>query len=548
MITYPQATMSTLEALYRLGKNICAEIEKFQPDVLIGLAHSGWLPVVVAQTLWAETKAARFPPAMRTNIGQEKYAMYHARYGKSLPAFCCGECCWGYEGRGHYLAWVAEQRQWQKMLRKQIGAILPSKPKRVLVVDDLFGTYLSGYMVLGLLENLYPNIEARMFVGQNDLTDNLVTGWLAEFIPSLANEIIEKGIDSSLVRFGSPWQETFKPLINGTEDIERDSLDWQFITRESAAVKAAAEYIPVEVALSAPQWTKDLACNYALQRLRNEIKDDEAVEPAEDMVHLVPMTDMTLDIQERLLARAWLQGGISRSDITQICGEDPEHLKEVLNDVKDRHEWYIHGQRPNEIYFPSDSFGAWANAYRPTETPESAKPERLIYGYAEFLPDVVWAGFYPLTTDDSRQVNFYKHLLDSGVNCVIDLTRPQEPHGKFSYRKSLLQAARDMHRKIEIEKFPLPFRAAPSRLQVRRILKYITRALKHGQRVYIHAGYNLEGRTPLILVCLLIERGYSPKRALAKVDAFWMKTLYFLIRSTLSEEQRQFILNWKAEK
>jgi len=546
MPSYPQVTLSTLEALYRLGKKICDEIDKFQPDIVIGLAHSGWLPVVVAQTLWAETRTAPFPLSMRTNIGQEKYALYHERYGKSLPALCCGECCWGYEGRGHYLAWVAEQRQWQKMLRKQIGAVLPSKPKRALVVDDLFGTYLSGYLILGLLDNLYPDIKARMLVGQNDLTDNLVTGWLTEFIPPLANEIIEKGIDSSIVRFGSPWQETFKPLINGTEDVAQDSLDWQFITRESAAVKAATEYVPVEVALSAPQWAKDLACNYALRRLRNEIKDDEAVEPAEDMVHMVPMTDMVLDTQERLLAKAWLQGGISREDIIRIIRSDnPEKLKEVLNVVKERHEWYIHGQRPNEIYFPSDAFAWWTNAYRSMETPESAKSETLIYGCAEFLPEAVWAGFYPLSTDDHRQVDFYKYLLSGGVNCVVDLTIPHEPHGKFSYRKALLQAARDMRRKIEIEKFPLPFRAAPSMLQVRRALKYITRAIKHGQRVYIHAGYNLEGRTPLILACLLIERGYSAKRALAKVDAFWMNTLYFLIRSPLSEEQRQFVLDWQ---
>ena len=93
MPSYPQVTLSTLEALYRLGKNSCAEIEKFQPDIVIGLAHSGWLPVVVAQTLWAQTRSAPFPPSMRTNIGQEKHGFYHARYGKSLPAFCCGECC-----------------------------------------------------------------------------------------------------------------------------------------------------------------------------------------------------------------------------------------------------------------------------------------------------------------------------------------------------------------------------------------------------------------------------------------------------------------------
>jgi protein-tyrosine phosphatase len=111
----------------------------------------------------------------------------------------------------------------------------------------------------------------------------------------------------------------------------------------------------------------------------------------------------------------------------------------------------------------------------------------------------------------------------------------------------LQQISHEMNKTVEMEYFSLPFRTAPSRLQVRHVLKYIERALKQGKRVYIHAGHNLEGRTPLILACLLIERGYSPKRALAKVDAFWMKTLYFLIRSPLNEEQQQFILDWKLE-
>lgn len=97
----------------------------------------------------------------------------------------------------------------------------------------------------------------------------------------------------------------------------------------------------------------------------------------------------------------------------------------------------------------------------------------------------------------------------------------------------------------EIKKFPLAFQVTPSRLQVRHTLKYIALTLKQGHRVYIHAGHNLEGRTPLILACMLIERGVSPKQALAKVDAFWMNTLHFLIRSPLSEVQRQFILEWK---
>jgi hypothetical protein len=49
---------------------------------------------------------------------------------------------------------------------------------------------------------------------------------------------------------------------------------------------------------------------------------------------------------------------------------------------------------------------------------------------------------------------------------------------------------------------------------VERVIKHVNRELKAGRGVFIHAGYNLDGRTPPILACLLIERGYSAKRAL----------------------------------
>ena len=104
-----------------------------------------------------------------------------------------------------------------------------------------------------------------------------------------------------------------------------------------------------------------------------------------------------------------------------------------------------------------------------------------------------------------------------------------------------------MDRQVKVDVFPLPFRTGPTRQQVRQVLEHITRALKSGEQIYIHAGHNLEGRTPLILACLLIQRGYATKEALTEVNAFWSKTLHFLIRTPLSEAQQDFILQWKAE-
>jgi hypothetical protein len=159
------------------------------------------------------------------------------------------------------------------------------------------------------------------------------------------------------------------------------------------------------------------------------------------------------------------------------------------------------------------------------------------------LPGEVWAGVYPIS-DNGNDVELFKDLLSTGVNSFVDLTNPKDFQWKFSYRTTLPQASQQIGRIVEVESFPLPFRASPKHLQIQQILRYVTRSLKKRQRVYIHAGYNLEGRTPLILACLLIQRGYSAEKALAKVNAFWMKALCFLIRTPLSEMQQNFILEW----
>ena len=536
-MSYPQVILPTLEALYRLGTEVCDEIEKFHPDVVIGLAHSGWMPVVVAQALWQEINDTPFPPSTRTNVGLEKKEIYDRRYGKSSPAFCCGECCDGPGRKSHYLAWVAEQTAWLNTLRQQIGKVYPSTPKRILVVDDIFGGYRSGYAILALLEELYPEVETYVHAGHNDLTDNFVTGWLEQFAPTLTNDIPV----SHRSRYTSPWHEQLKPLITGTEDITPDRLDWKFIDRESPAVKALADHIPAEVALSAPDWAKATACTYTVQRLKGEIQNDAIIEPEEDHGHLFPITHLSLTPEERLAARAWRRGGVTNADIAQIYGDSPDEIKKGMRDVSVKHEWQIHGATQNAIYCPMDSFESWINTYHP---PEHPKPDIPVQGFAEFLPGELWAGVYPIS-DNGNEAELFKDLLSTGVNSFIDLTDTKDLQRKFSYRETLQQASREIGRVVEVRSCPLPFRASPERQQVQQILKYVTHSLKQKQRIYIHAGYNLEGRTPMILACLLIQRGYSAGKAIAKVDAFWMKTLRFLIRTPLSEMQQNFILEWK---
>ena len=306
-------------------------------------------------------------------------------------------------------------------------------------------------------------------------------------------------------------------------------MEWKFISRNSPAVKALADHVPAEVILSAPDWAKTTACTYAIQRLRDEIRNDAIVEPEENQDHLFTITHLSLTSEERLAARAWQKGGITNADIAQIYGGGPEEMKKGLQDVNMKYGWQIHEATPDAIYLPMASFKSWINAYHP---PEHTKPDILMQGFAEFLPGEVWAGVYPIS-DNGNDAELFKDLLSTGVNSFIDLTNSKDFHRKFSYRTTLMQASRDIVGTVEVKSFPLPFRVSPERLQVQHVLKYVTRSLKKGQRIYIHAGYNLEGRTPLILACLLIQRGYSAREALAKVNAFWMQTLRFLIRMPL---------------
>jgi hypothetical protein len=243
---------------------------------------------------------------------------------------------------------------------------------------------------------------------------------------------------------------------------------------------------------------------------------------------------------ERLAARAWQQGGVTNADIIQIYGDKPENMKKGLHAVRVKYEWHIHGDGRDAIYFPIDAFEPWINAY---PAPERTKPDVPVQGFAEFLPDEVWAGAYPIA-DNGMNVELFRHLLSTGINSIIDLTNSKDFHRKWSYRKTLLQVSREISRTVEVKVFPLPFRASPARQQVQQVIKHITQSLKKDARVYIHAGNNLEGRTPMILACLLIQRGYSAEKALTKVNAFWSKTLHFLIRTPLSESQHKFILDW----
>ena len=539
-MNYPSTAMTILEALYQHGTDTCLEIEKFQPDVVIGLAHSGWMPVLIAQTLWMQTRKVPFPPALRTNIGREKHEFYAAKFGKSIPAFCCWECSGSPDRVGHYLAWVAEQDAWLATLRAQIEQVYLGRPARILVVDDLFGGARSAYTVMALLVALYPKVETYIVAGRTDLTDHFVTAWLEEFVPALVQEQDAK--PGRFTRYSNPLQKLLTPLITETEDITPDRLDWQFLSPESAAASALIEYLPIETILAAPAWAREMACAYALDRLHGKFSGEIPIVP-EDQHHFFPVRRLSLSPDERLMARAWQRNEVTRVDIGEIFGDSLSGIKKGLKAVFIEDDWHRRGRRKEGIYVPFLAVESWNTAYDPHRA-ELTDPGKAVYCFAEFLPGQLWAGAYPMASDIRVKDQPHKDLLSCGIDIYLSLTDAEDITHKWPYEQALRQACQESGKKASIQTFPLPFRAGLTLAEMALLLRKITRTLKAGHRIYLHAGHNLDGRVPLVLACLLIQQGQSLDQAFASVNNFWLETLPFLIRLPLTGPQRKFIVEW----
>jgi len=63
-MNYPSTALTILEALYQHGTDTGLEIEMFQPDVAIGRASSGWMPVSQCINICGSSSKRTFLPVM----------------------------------------------------------------------------------------------------------------------------------------------------------------------------------------------------------------------------------------------------------------------------------------------------------------------------------------------------------------------------------------------------------------------------------------------------------------------------------------------------
>lgn len=144
------------------------------------------------------------------------------------------------------------------------------------------------------------------------------------------------------------------------------------------------------------------------------------------------------------------------------------------------------------------------------------------------LPGRLLAGAYPLTHLDA--------LLDAGVDCFVDLTRPPQPPAPYA----LAAQGRARWHAFAITDFSVPGRAL-----MRQIVDTLDAELAAGARVYLHCHAGV-GRTGTALGCWLVEQGLTGTQALALIaeKRQGLARLALSPRSPETEAQREFVLQW----
>ena len=159
------------------------------------------------------------------------------------------------------------------------------------------------------------------------------------------------------------------------------------------------------------------------------------------------------------------------------------------------------------------------------------------------IPDRLIAGAYPSAkySEEQTQQRLYK-LLVAGVTSFIDLTSVGElpPYENMLYEQAGWMGKIVTYRRISIHDLGLP-----TLEQMKITLDAIDEEIRLGKVVYVHC-YAGIGRTGTVMGCYLARHGMQGDEALNSIARLRAGTASGWTRSPETNEQIDFVLNWRS--
>ena len=129
------------------------------------------------------------------------------------------------------------------------------------------------------------------------------------------------------------------------------------------------------------------------------------------------------------------------------------------------------------------------------------------------VPGLLLAGEHPNGPTRDKTKDRLKKLLDAGIECFVDLTKPTE----------LLRYDTLLPFYVEYTRKSIKDHGIPgSRSQMVEILEYIAHSIRAGRPVYVHCRAGI-GRTGTVVGCLLAERGMQGQATIDELNRLWQQ-------------------------
>src|SRR3954469_20059152 len=129
------------------------------------------------------------------------------------------------------------------------------------------------------------------------------------------------------------------------------------------------------------------------------------------------------------------------------------------------------------------------------------------------IPGLLLAGEHPNGPTRDKTKDRLKKLLDAGIECFVDLTKPTE---LLRYDTLLPFYVEYLRKSIKDHGIP------SARSQMVEILEYIANSMRAGRPVYVHCRAGI-GRTGTVVGCLLAERGMQGQATIDELNRLWQQ-------------------------